>query len=478
MHIRTKLLILFLAFIIIPAAFISALNLSNASSYLSGAQLAEMGRLTVFLIIVTALLGAFVAISVSKSISDPIHALHKGTEIIGSGNLDYKVGTPANDEIGQLSRAFDQMTDNLKRLEEETQMKGMLLDAAADSIIVHDLEGKIIYANQKAGELRGYAVKELLGKNIHNLVVPERVRLIDNRIKDLKTNSEVKFESIHMRKDGTNFPIEVNARLVDWQGQKLVLRVGRDITERKRAEEKELELAKTRELDRLKSMFIASMSHELRTPLNSIIGFTGILLMGMAGELNEEQKKQLAMVKSSAGHLLTLINDVIDVSKIEAEKIQLTIEEFDLSCVVKEVLDSFAVAVEEKALKLRAEMPDKAVVKSDERRTKQIIMNLVSNAIKFTEKGEIGIRVEGSGAWVSITVKDSGIGIKETDMPKLFKQFSRIMVEGQPLQEGTGLGLYLSQKLARVLGGEIKAASEFGKGSEFTLTLPLEYKGG
>jgi signal transduction histidine kinase len=238
------------------------------------------------------------------------------------------------------------------------------------------------------------------------------------------------------------------------------------------------EMVSVKELGRLKSLFIASMSHELRTPLNSIIGFTGILLMGMAGELNEEQRKQLTMVKSSAGHLLTLINEVIDVSKIEAEKIQLTIEEFDLSRVVCEVKDSFAVAVEEKALKLSAEMPDKAAVKSDERRIKQIIMNLVSNAIKFTEKGEIGIRVTGNGNSVAISVKDTGIGIKEEDMPKLFKQFSRIMVEGQPLQEGTGLGLYLSQKLARVLGGEIKAKSEFGKGSEFTLTLPLEYKEG
>jgi signal transduction histidine kinase len=252
----------------------------------------------------------------------------------------------------------------------------------------------------------------------------------------------------------------------------------RDITERKRAAEKELELAKARELDRLKSMFIASMSHELRTPLNSIVGFTGILLMGMVGELNEEQKKQLTMVKTSAGHLLSLINDVIDVSKIEAEKIRLTIEEFDLSRVVKEVKDSFAGAAEEKALKLSAEMPNKAPVKSDERRIKQIIINLVGNAVKFSDKGGIRIKVIRSGGKAEVSVKDTGVGIKNEDMGRLFRQFSRILVEGQPLQEGTGLGLYLSQKLALVLGGEIKAESEFGKGSEFTLTLPLEYKEG
>jgi len=231
-----------------------------------------------------------------------------------------------------------------------------------------------------------------------------------------------------------------------------------------------------RSLDKLKSMFIASMSHELRTPLNSIIGFSGIMLQGLAGELNEEQKKQMTMVKSSAKHLLALINDVIDVSKVEAEKIKLDIEEFDLSRVMQEIKDSFAVAVNEKGLKLSLEEPGNMVIKSDERRIKQIVMNLISNAIKFMDKGEIKIKVVQSDGQVQISVKDAGMGIKKEDMQKLFKQFSRIMVEGMPIQEGTGLGLYLSRKLASILGGEIRAESEFGNGSEFTFIFPLKYK--
>ncbi|MCX5707363.1 MAG: PAS domain-containing sensor histidine kinase, partial [Candidatus Omnitrophica bacterium] len=473
---------------------------------------------------------------------------------------------------------------------------------------VSDLSGKIIFANKAAEQLRGYAGGELIGQDLHKLTTPEYAQLLNGRISELNQKGEMTSESAHFRHDGSSFPIEVHARLIEVDGEKLVLRIGRDITDRKRAEdavqesaallqtamnmmpvglwifnaagkigtssaaaqriwagvkyvgvdqlgeykgwrtdngkligahewagaralekgettieeeveiecfdgthkiildsavplrksdgsingaitinqditdrkraaEKELELAKALEVDRMKSLFIASMSHELRTPLNSIVGFTGIILQGLAGEINEEQKKQLTMVKSSAHHLLELINEVIDVSKIEAEKIQLTIEEFDLSRVVKEVKDSFAVAVEEKGLKLIVEMPDKVVIKSDERRIRQIIINLVSNAVKFTDKGEIGIRVKGNGERVVMSVKDTGIGIKNEDMGKLFKQFSRILAEGQPLQEGTGLGLYLSQKLARILGGEIKAESEFGKGSEFALTLPIEYKG-
>jgi signal transduction histidine kinase len=268
-----------------------------------------------------------------------------------------------------------------------------------------------------------------------------------------------------------------------------------DITERKQAEEalkraygemeqrvadrtRDLTEAnlKLKELDRLKSMFIASMSHELRTPLNSIIGFTGIILMGMAGELTEEQRKQLTMVKTNANQLLALINDVIDVSKIEAGSVDLLIEEFDLTTLVQGVKDSFTLALQDKGLEMTLTMPDTLLIKSDERRTKQIVTNLVSNAIKFTDKGVIGLKVVNNGRKVEVSVEDTGIGIKEEDMNRLFKAFSRIYVEGVPIREGTGLGLYLSKKIANLLGCDLTAKSEFGKGSKFTFTVPLNYE--
>jgi len=230
-----------------------------------------------------------------------------------------------------------------------------------------------------------------------------------------------------------------------------------------------------KELDRLKSMFIASMSHELRTPLNSIIGFTGIMLLGMSGELTVEQRKQLMMVKSSAAHLLALINDVIDVSKIESGKVELAIEEFDLSAVAQEVKKSFEDAGDKQVLKIMLDAPKSLVIKSDKRRTKQIIMNLLSNAVKFTDKGKIDIKVEKKVEKAEVSVTDTGIGIRKEDISKLFKPFSRIYSECSPIQEGTGLGLYLSKKLADLLGAEIKAESEFGRGSEFTVSLPLRY---
>jgi len=143
------------------------------------------------------------------------------------------------------------------------------------------------------------------------------------------------------------------------------------------------------DLDRLKSMFIASMSHELRTPLNSIIGFTGIVLQGMFGEINPEQRKQLTLVKNSGNHLLDLINDVIDISKIEANKVELYIQEFDLSLLAQEIKDSFIVTVDEKGIILSLETPPTLIVESDKRRTKQILVNFLSNAVKFTDRGKI-----------------------------------------------------------------------------------------
>jgi signal transduction histidine kinase len=215
------------------------------------------------------------------------------------------------------------------------------------------------------------------------------------------------------------------------------------------------------------------MSHELRTPLNSIIGFTGIMLKEMSGEINEEQRKQLNLVKNSANHLLALINDVIDISKIEAGKVEIAIKEFDLSVLIQEIKDSFAVAVDKKGLELLLQTPQTFLIKSDERRTKQILVNFISNAIKFTDRGEIEIKVIQKNEMVEVSVRDTGIGIKKEDMGKLFETFSRITTKGR-IEEGTGLGLYLSQKIAQLLGGDITAKSEFGKGSVFTLTLPLK----
>ena len=231
---------------------------------------------------------------------------------------------------------------------------------------------------------------------------------------------------------------------------------------------------KLQEVDKLKSLFIASMSHELRTPLNSIIGFTGILLQGLAGPLNDEQRKQLGMVKGSSHHLLELITDIIDISKIEAGKISLSLGYFDLSSTAREVLQSFQPAAGRKALKLTIEAPDRLQIRSDERRVRQVLVNLIGNAVKLTSTGEVSVAVKVENGSARVAVRDTGRGIRTEDMGRLFQFFSQITYKDTPKHEGTGLGLYLSKKLMNLLGGDIRAESEFGKGSVFTMTLPLK----
>lgn len=389
---------------------------------------------------------------------------------------------------------FANISRDITTLKESKERYHTVFENTGTATMVIEEDMTISMVNTQFKKLSGYSKKEIENKmKWTDFIIPE----------DLE---RIKKYHITRRKTGENPPTEYEFRFIDRKGniKDIFLKIGMisntkksiasltDITERKQAEEalqevhdqledkvvqrtKELQEAnlKLQELDYLKSMFIASMSHELRTPLNSIIGFTGIMLKEMSGEINEEQRKQLNLVKNSANHLLALINDVIDISKIEAGKVEIAIKEFDLSVLIQEIKNSFAVAVDKKGLELLLQTPQTFLIKSDERRTKQILVNFISNAIKFTDRGEIEIKVIQKNEIVEVSVRDTGIGIKKEDMGKLFETFSRITTKDR-IEEGTGLGLYLSQKIAHLLGGDITAKSEFGKGSVFTLTLPLK----
>ena len=362
----------------------------------------------------------------------------------------------------------------------------LILDSAGEGIYGIDLEGNATFVNPTGAKLLGYEVEELVGMPTHATVhhtrpdgtpYPKEECTMYAAFKDGKVH---KVETdVFWRKDGTSFPVQYTSTPI-WEENHVtgVVVTFQDITERKKAEAGLEEAKLTAEkANRAKSDFLASMSHELRTPLNGILGFSQILKRD--SNLSEKQRSGVEVIQNCGNHLLTLINDILDLSKIEAQKLELNPIDFNLSDSLQQIVHVIKVRAEQKGLAFVCEKSNDLppVVRGDEKYLRQVLLNLLTNAVKFTETGGVTLKVypsenRGQDRAVYFVVQDTGKGIPEKDLEEIFLPFRQV-AEHTRKEEGTGLGLAITKQLITLMGGEIQVRSTVGEGSTFSFSVKL-----
>jgi len=350
---------------------------------------------------------------------------------------------------------------------------------------VYDRETlRFLAVNSAAVRNYGYSADEFLAMTVKDIRPAEDVPALLESVKS--TEGEHGSDWKHLRKDGSLIDVEITSYPLNFADFSAEVVVAVDVSQKKRDEEQkrkfiaslasanqQLEI-RNREVElatKLKSKFLASMSHELRTPLNAIVGFSGLLDDGTAGQLNEKQKRFITHIKNGAHHLLQLINDILDLSKVEAGQLEIRCEEFQVKDTLPEVLSTIRPLAIPKNIQVTHEIPVARPIYADRVRFKQILYNLLSNAVKFTPKGgEVSIQCAEEDGYICVSVTDTGIGIRSEDQQVIFEEFRQ--VDGEGAHEGTGLGLAITKRLVEKQGGQIWVESEFGKGARFSFTLP------
>ncbi len=461
----------------------------------SAAVHVSIGRVhltSVLAVLASLVAGGGFALRISRRVSAPIRHLTAVTEKIGRGNLACRADVQSNDKIGELAAAFNRMADELlagQTVRKERDYLNAVMRAMSDSLIVMNPDQSIATVNDATCTLLGYEPTELIGKPLPCFVPGGDLadQLATGELRNLRTR--------YRAKDGTLIPVSLScSQLTPSDGSSLrTIAVARDMRATLQLID-DLEQARDAAMkaSRAKSEFVANMSHEIRTPVNGIIGMTELALQT---ELTAEQREYLQMVSASGDALMTVINDVLDFSKMEAGKLDLDPVDFDLRDTVGDAVRPLAIRAHLKGLELAYEIqpdiPD--VLVADPHRLRQIVTNLVGNAIKFTERGEVllAVSIADGGLWnadcgdeaksqvrrptsgveLHCAVRDTGVGIPAAKQQAIFQAFEQADSSTTRKHGGTGLGLTISRRLVEMMGGRIWVESEDGRGSTFHFTI-------
>ncbi len=422
----------------------------------------------------------------------------EATHVSPEGNVRYIDFSlkPVTDSQGRVVQLIPEGRDitELKQAEKDVMLMSFALDNVREAAFLIDKNSRFRFVNEGACLALGYSREELLNMSVADVDPDWPEERWEEHWRELQAKGSMVFEGQHRTKDGVVFPVEISANYFQYGQQDFNLALVRDITERKQVEDEvkrysdsleDMVQRRTEDLrlardaadtaNKAKSTFLANMSHELRTPLNAILGFSH--MMQQDSSVSESQRQNLDIINNSGEHLLKLINDVLEIAKIEAGKQQLDTATFDLQALVREVSEMMQLRAGQKGVELKLEQSSgfPRYIKGDEARLRQILVNLVGNAVKFTDKGEVVIRLaikDNAVHHLLLEVEDSGPGISAEDQDNLFQPFVQ-MPEGK-MQGGTGLGLSIVQQFVRLMNGTISVESELGKGSLFRVELPLD----
>jgi PAS domain S-box-containing protein len=401
-----------------------------------------------------------------------VHGLGK---IQKSGDLTSRIEIEGDDEVNWLADNVNNMLDSL---EENEGKYHSLFEQLNDAIIIFGPGTSLVDVNSKTSELLEYEQPELFAMDLTLLspegYSPDLADIYEKTIRDGSVRSEIKLKL----SSGREIHAGISSSVID-RKQGTVQVIIRDITEKKLYEEALLNAKiEADAANRAKSQFLANMSHELRTPLNSIIGFSDMLLLRSFGDINDKQEHYLNNISGSGKHLLNVINDILDLSKVEAGMMELNLDDVDVFELKDDVMGTISSLAVRKNINLESRIDEEiSTIKADRMKIRQTLLNLLSNAVKFThENGNITLGIKIEGKYVQFSVKDTGIGISKHDQKSLFQEFTQVDSAHNRKYEGTGLGLALVKKFAEMHNGRVWVESELGEGSCFYFEIPVDGK--